>query len=218
MNHASIAQTHLLPRRSEEERRQIDTELMQPTAVRVLDGLVRQGFARREHRASRFRRPLRSSFPSLQATLAHMVEAEWVWSERWYRRSPTTQKTKQFTSECLSTLENIRDRWRPVEDSVRWFVVGLKTERLNQDLRYTSQEGKRSTCLLWEALFHLINHQSYHRGHRGQVTTLLRQLDAAPLQIDYLVARDKRFRSLSDAVPVETKKGAAVKEEIKGEY
>ena len=165
-----------------------------------------------------FRRPLRSSFPSLQATLAHMVEAEWVWSERWYRRSPTTQKTKQFTSECLSTLENIRDRWRPVEDSVRWFVVGLKTERLNQDLRYTSQEGKRSTCLLWEALFHLINHQSYHRGHRGQVTTLLRQLDSAPLQIDYLVARDKGFRSLSDAVPVGTKKGAAVKEEIKGEY
>lgn len=139
-----------------------------------------------------FRRPLGSSFTSVQATLAHMVEAEWVWSERWYGRSPTKQQADQFASECLSTLQSIRDRWRSVEDSVRWYIIGLQAERLKQEIRYTNQEGKRWAYPLWQALFHLINHQTYHRG---QVTTILRQLGAKPPQIDYLVAYDQGFRA-----------------------
>lgn len=138
-----------------------------------------------------FRRPLGSSFTSVQATLAHMVEAEWVWSERWYGRSTTKQQTDRFASQGLSTRQSIKERWRPVEDSVRSYITGLQAERLKQELRYTNQEGKRWVYPLWQALFHLINHQTYHRG---QVTTLLRQLGATPPQIDYLVAHDLKFR------------------------
>lgn len=41
-------------------------------------------------------------------------------------------------------------------------------------------------------LLHVVNHSSYHRG---QVTTMLRQLGATPAVTDYLAHRDE----LSDA-------------------
>jgi uncharacterized damage-inducible protein DinB len=39
-------------------------------------------------------------------------------------------------------------------------------------------------------MLHLVIHDSYHRG---QVTTLLRQLGARPPAVDFLVAHDKGF-------------------------
>jgi len=38
---------------------------------------------------------------------------------------------------------------------------------------------------------HLLNHQSYHRG---QITTLLRQLGIQPPEVDFLVAHDMGLR------------------------
>jgi uncharacterized damage-inducible protein DinB len=55
-----------------------------------------------------FRRPIVSSFPSVQATLAHMVEAEWVWSERWYGRSPTNHEAEEFVPERFPTLNSVK--------------------------------------------------------------------------------------------------------------
>jgi uncharacterized damage-inducible protein DinB len=37
---------------------------------------------------------------------------------------------------------------------------------------------------LWQALQHLVNHGSYHRG---QVTTMLRQVGAGPVSTDLIV-------------------------------
>ena len=35
-----------------------------------------------------FLRPIGGSFPSLRATLAHMLAVEWIWLERWKGKSP----------------------------------------------------------------------------------------------------------------------------------
>jgi uncharacterized damage-inducible protein DinB len=40
-------------------------------------------------------------------------------------------------------------------------------------------------------ILHLLHHQSYHRG---QVTSLLRQLGAQPPKVDFLDALDAGFR------------------------
>jgi uncharacterized damage-inducible protein DinB len=138
-----------------------------------------------------FRRPIVSSFPSVQATLAHMVEAEWVWSERWYGRSPTQRDAEEFAPDTFPGLQTVRDRWHSVEDSVRRYLAALKDDQLTQALNYANRKGERWSYPLWQALFHLINHQTYHRG---QVTTLLRQIGVTPEQVDYLVAHDLHFR------------------------
>jgi uncharacterized damage-inducible protein DinB len=138
-----------------------------------------------------FRRQMGSSFSSVQATLAHMVETEWVWSERWYGRSPTTQDAQEFAPERLPSLIKLQERWHSVERSVRSYLTDLKEDRLTKELRYVNRKGESLAYPLWQALFHLINHQTYHRG---QVTTMLRQLGGTPAQIDYLVAYDLGLR------------------------
>ena len=47
--------------------------------------------------------------------------------------------------------------------------------------------GVEWTYPLWQAMFHLVNHGTYHRG---QVTTLLRQLGAEAAALDFLVLQD----------------------------
>ena len=140
---------------------------------------------------NQFLRPMGSSFSSLRDTLAHLVGAEWVWLERWRGRSPTMLAAEEFAAKKFPTLVTVQDRWRAVERDVREYLAGLTEEALTRPLTYINLKGETWTYPLWQTLFHVVNHQTYHRG---QVTTLLRQLGAQPAQIDYLVAHDFHFQ------------------------
>ncbi len=128
-----------------------------------------------------FLRPMGSSFSSLHDTLVHLVGAEWVWLERWRGQSPRAMPAARD----LPTLAAIEERWRAVERDLKGYLSGLSEQSLLQPLTYTNLKGETWTYLLWQTLFSLINHQSYHRG---QVSTLLRQLGAQPVGVDFLVA------------------------------
>ncbi len=135
-----------------------------------------------------FLRPMGSSFSSLRDTLAHMVGAEWGWLERWRGHSPTREEYfRDWGSERFATLASVRERWAGVERQVRDFLAQLTEARLTTPLTYTNIKGERWTYPLWQTLWHVVNHQTYHRG---QVTTLLRQLGAKAPPIDFLVAVD----------------------------
>ncbi len=134
-----------------------------------------------------FMRPLGSSFSSLRDTLAHLVGAEWLWLERWRGRSPR----RMLSGEEFHTLVAVQERWTVVEREVRAYLAGLTEEALKMPLTYVNLRGETWTYPLWQPLFHVVNHQTYHRG---QVTTLLRQLGAQPAAIDYLLAHDFGFR------------------------
>ena len=134
-----------------------------------------------------FLRPMGNSFSSIRDTLAHLLYAEWVWQERWHGRSPTQADAEKVAAGKFPSLAAIRTGWRPVESNVRAYLAGLNEEALNQPLAYTNLKGEQYSYPLGQALFHLVNHQTYHRG---QVTALLRQLGAKAPQIDYLVKVD----------------------------
>ena len=140
--------------------------------------------------SEQFLRPMGSSFSSVRDTLAHLLVAEWIWLERWQGRSPVRQDAEAFAAKKFPTLESIRDAWGPIEKGVRDYLRTCSEERLSQPHSYTNTKGEVWTYPLWRILFHLVNHQTYHRG---QITTLLRQLGAAPLQTDYLQALDLHF-------------------------
>jgi len=131
-----------------------------------------------------FLRPMGSSFSSVRDTLAHLVAVEWIWLERWLGRSPTKADAQAFAAETFPNLTVVRERWQSVEHKLRAYLAGLDEARLKQPLTYTNTKGERWTYPLGETLFHVVNHQTYHRG---QITTLLRQLGAAAPAIDYLV-------------------------------
>ena len=50
---------------------------------------------------------------------------------------------------------------------------------------YKSTAGVAGASVLWQMLQHVVNHSTYHRG---QVTTMLRQLGAAPPKAMDLIA------------------------------
>ena len=130
-----------------------------------------------------FTRHLGGSFASLRDTLVHIAWAEWIWCERWNGRSPRLiAKGEQFPD-----LAAIEEYWRGVERSVQSFVGSVTEAALAKPLTYTNVAGQQWTYPLWQTMFHLANHGTYHRG---QVTTLLRQLGAEAVALDYLVLRD----------------------------
>jgi uncharacterized damage-inducible protein DinB len=120
-----------------------------------------------------FTRDLGSSFKSVRDTLAHTFGAEWVWYSRWQGTSPTGfQPFDVFTSPG-----ELRSAWAEHETKVRSFLDSLGEEGINRRFDYRMFNGNATSSLFWQMLQHVVNHASYHRG---QVTTMLRQLGAAP--------------------------------------
>jgi uncharacterized damage-inducible protein DinB len=130
-----------------------------------------------------FLRPMGNSFSSLRDTLAHLVAAEWIWSERWRGNSPKAL----LTASDFPDLATVKERWRGTEDAVREVLAGLNEDALAAPLHYINTRGQAYTYPLWRSMMHVINHQTYHRG---QVTMFLRQLGLEAPALDLLIADD----------------------------
>ena len=126
-----------------------------------------------------YARPIGGSFGSVQGTLLHLYGADWVWLERFHGRSPRNRPP----GDDLVTLEALARKWREVEAGQDAFIAALTQERLSEPLSYVSFAGDSFTRFLGDALLHLANHGTYHRG---QVATLLRQLGKTATPTDYL--------------------------------
>ena len=122
--------------------------------------------------ADQFTRDLGSSFPSVRDTVVHMFGAERNWYLRWQGASPT-----QLPADTFQDPNAIRGTWREHEQKMRAFVGGLDAQGLERVVPYRRPNGEHTASMMWHILQHVVNHASYHRG---QVTTLLRQLGAAP--------------------------------------
>ena len=124
-----------------------------------------------------FLRDLKSSFPSVRDTLAHVLGAEWIWLRRWHGDSPT----QILAAADFPTLDGLKDRYAAVEKERRVFLESLTERRLTKSFNYKDVAGKAHTLLLVQSLQHVVNHGTYHRG---QITTMLRQIGATPVSTD----------------------------------
>ena len=130
-----------------------------------------------------YRRDLGSSHGGVRGTLAHMLGAEWIWLERWKGVSPS----RPIDEAELPDIVALRDRWTAIEEHRTAWFAELKDEDLARDISYKSMAGDPFVGPLWQLIQHVANHSSYHRG---QVTTLLRQLKARTVSMD-MVAWDR---------------------------
>jgi len=127
--------------------------------------------------AEDFVRDLKNSFPSVRDTLVHIVSAEWAWLRRWKGESPT----HALSATDFPTLASVKDRLVAVEREQRAFLQGLPEDRLAQPFSYKDLAGNAYSLPLLHSLQHVVNHGTYHRG---QITTMLRQLGAKPVSTD----------------------------------
>ena len=136
-----------------------------------------------------FTRDLGSSFRSIRDTLVHLYSAEWAWYSRWQGASPTAL----LPVDEFPDVESIRRRWIDHEVKMRAFLEGLGDEGVDRVIEYTLLDGRPGRSIFWHMLQHVVNHGSYHRG---QITTMLRQLGAsAPKSTDMIVFHRERSRA-----------------------
>ena len=124
--------------------------------------------------AEQYARPLGNSFASVRDTLNHVYLAERIWYSRWNGVSPTA-----FPEIDLPDLATLHERWLEMEGKVRAYLDEAGEAGLQRIIPYRLMSGKESASPLWQMVAHVVNHATYHRG---QVTTLLRQLGATPPQ------------------------------------
>jgi uncharacterized damage-inducible protein DinB len=119
-----------------------------------------------------YTRDLSSSFKSVRDTATHVYAAEWAWHERWQGRSPTTLLPPDHFADAAA----LRTAWSALESHVRGFVRGLGAG-VDRVIEYKLLSGQPGASPIWQMVQHVVNHASYHRG---QITTMLRQLGAEP--------------------------------------
>jgi uncharacterized damage-inducible protein DinB len=134
-----------------------------------------------------------SSFPSVRDTLAHICGAEWIWLERWNGRVPTGGIPAASDYPDFETLEH---RWTEIERDLLGFIASLKSDDVNRVVQFTSLAGIPFSQQLGHCLQHLANHSTYHRG---QVTTMLRQLGAKPASTDLIMFYRERLAAKTGA-------------------
>jgi uncharacterized damage-inducible protein DinB len=76
-----------------------------------------------------------------------------------------------------------RETWSELDQHLLAFAASLTQSDLDRVLEYKTLRFGLYTNPLWQAMMHLINHGTYHRG---QATTLLRQLGAQPILLDLM--------------------------------
>lgn len=127
-----------------------------------------------------FSRDLKNSFPSIRDTVLHVMTSEWVWLARWLGTSPTAMPDAWRGY----TLSQINNEWAAVEIAQSAFVEKLTDAELDRVVAYRNLKGESHTNLLWQLLRHMVNHSTYHRG---QVTTMLRQLGHNAVSTDLVL-------------------------------
>ena len=128
-----------------------------------------------------FTRDLGNSFPSVRDTLSHVHGAEWIWLSRLNGFSPGSL----LAHERFADIAAVRAGWAETEAGLRAFVEALDDAAAGGVIEYRLLNGQPGASRAGHILQHLVNHATYHRG---QVTTMLRQLGAAPPKSQDLIA------------------------------
>jgi uncharacterized damage-inducible protein DinB len=126
-----------------------------------------------------FVREMGSSFGSVRDTLVHIYGVEWVWLERLRGRSPAGfPATTEFTD-----VGKLKLRWTELETIQLQYARGITQAELEEVMEYKTLSFGLGRNPRWQMMQHVVNHGTYHRG---QVTTLLRQLGAKAVGTDLI--------------------------------
>ena len=131
-------------------------------------------------RSEEFIQNLGGSFPSIHATLLHVLWAEMLFVRRWQGQSTADISRPPE----LDTVAAITSAWEALEQERAAYLEGLTEAELTQTTSYTDSRGRSISEPLWQTLVHLANHSTFHRG---QVVSQLRQLGHVPPSTDFII-------------------------------
>lgn len=126
-----------------------------------------------------FMQDMKSSFGSVRDTLAHIYGAEFVWLERWNSRVPAGLPA----AADFPDLASVSERLAAMDQSLVEFASRLEPDDPSRVIHFKLLNGTATSGPLGPMMQHVANHSTYHRG---QVTTMLRQLGAKGVGTDLI--------------------------------
>ncbi len=122
------------------------------------------------------KRDLGAFFKSIHGTLNHLLLTDGMWLQRF--RGETVKATS-LDAEVHADFAELRAARTRTDAAIDGFAASLSDERLRANFTYrtTLQPQLDRTVPLGLIFMHMFNHQAHHRG---QITTLLKQLGVDP--------------------------------------
>jgi uncharacterized damage-inducible protein DinB len=120
-------------------------------------------------------RDLSNSHGGVLGTLVHIYQSDRVWLSR-LQGSP---RLKLHDPDEYWTLDTLGAAWeKTAAGFCEWIAEVQDVEKI---LQYKNQAGQAYALPIWQVILHVVNHATYHRG---QITTMLRQLGYTPVATD----------------------------------
>lgn len=126
-----------------------------------------------------YTRELGNSYGGVQGTLSHIYQADKIWFARLMGKPTSSLAEFQPPAE----RDAFEKDWAALLDGYVTWAQGLSDTDWDRVVHYRNVKGVALQNPIWQIILHLTNHDSYHRG---QVTTLLRQLGQTPVSTDLI--------------------------------
>ena len=121
---------------------------------------------------------LGGSFPSLQATIAHVAGAAKLWSLRLAALPYSGLPPSAEIPDVATAQARLAEAYEVFEAvAPEWEAARFET------FTYRNIAGVQMTRPRWQIFRHIVNHGTYHRG---QIANMLRQLGVKPPTTDLL--------------------------------
>ena len=115
-------------------------------------------------------REIISSFTSIKKSVLHLWDVENIWWQRMKLTEVQVWQSDNYNGSLLELTNNLQVQSKQWKE---W--IDLATDAaLEHEFIYRNSKKDQFKQPVYEMLLHLFNHQSYHRG---QLITLLRQVD-----------------------------------------
>lgn len=128
-----------------------------------------------------------SSFSSLEKTILHMWDAESIWWQRMKLHERLMIPSENFKGTTVEAVNGL------LSQSALWeaWVNNVSDNMLEHVFEFRNKKGDQIKMPIWQMLFHVFNHGTYHRG---QLVNMLRQLGVKKIpQTDFsLWSRGRR--------------------------
>jgi len=129
--------------------------------------------------SERLVRNLHGSFASVYDTVVHLYQADMIWLERLEER-PNGKREDYSSPGCMYDLSDV---WLAVIDRMIAFAAALNENGWERSIAYKSMAGVSYESPIWQIVLHVVNHGTHHRG---QVTSMMRQLGEKPVSLDLI--------------------------------
>ena len=123
--------------------------------------------------------PITSSFPGIFKTLLHLLDAESMWWQRLKLQEHVERPSDTFAGDFNELQQKLLQQSTLYE---QW-TAGLLDHQLQHVFAYRRSKTEQQKQPVYQTLLHIFNHGSYHRG---QLVTMLRQLEVTTIpQTDF---------------------------------